>query len=97
MTLSTVEELMIDVNSAVMDERIRQNNKWGHQRHTLGAWLAILTEEVGEVATAVQGQMGHTSVKETDPNNLYEELIHVAAVASAFAEQVKEANEDGTD
>lgn len=69
-------------------ERIKQNVKWGRQRHNHGAWLAILMEEVGEVAQAMQN--GMFSQKETDADNLYEELIQVAAVAVAIAEQVKE-------
>lgn len=31
-------------------ERQRQNDKWGPQHHPMRTWLAILMEEVGEVA-----------------------------------------------
>lgn len=79
-------EAMITVNDAVWKERTRQNRKWGLQNHSNGNWLAILGEEFGEVCQAMQ--YGTIASKETDANNLYEELIHVAAVASAFAEQV---------
>lgn len=79
-------ETMNLVNVAVLQERYRQNLKWGRQEHGKGNWLAILIEEVGEVAQAMQS--GSPSSKDSDANNLYEELIHVAAVASAFAEQV---------
>lgn len=82
--------LMLDVNKAVMRERQRQNGLWGFQRHDIGTWLSILGEEWGEVCQAAQGRLGLKSVKETDADNLYEELIHVAAVASAIAEQIKE-------
>ncbi|XHU81046.1 hypothetical protein GW624_20985 [Peribacillus simplex] len=54
----------------------------------MGAWLQILIEEVGEVAQAMQKQKGWG--KDTDASDLYMELTHVAAVASAIAEQVKE-------
>lgn len=84
-------QLMVTVNKDVIKERVRQNVKWGHQRHHMGAWLAILTEEFGEVAQAMQGPLGLTSMKDTDADDLYTELIQVAAVASAIAEQVKEA------
>lgn len=84
----TYVELMIEVNQEVLKERYRQNGKWGHQRHSYGDWLIILTEEVGELAQAMQRAKGEG--KETDADNLYEEAIHVAAVASAIAEQVKE-------
>lgn len=85
------QALMNDVNVDVYKERDRQNQKWGLQRHDMGTWLMILTEEVGEVAQAMQE--GMVSQKETDANNLYKELIQVAAVASAIAEQVREQNE----
>lgn len=83
-----IAPLMQQINKAVMHERIRQNQKWGLQRHNYGAWLAILVEEVGEVAQAMQ--QGMVSQKQTDADDLYTELIQVAAVASAIAEQVKE-------
>ena len=82
------EMLMQVVNQDVINERFRQNDKWGKQRHEYGYWLAILVEEVGEVAQAIQ--QGSVASKETDADDLYTELIHVAAVASAIAEQVME-------
>lgn len=69
-------------------ERQRQDKKWGVQRHEYGTWLKILVEEVGEVAQAMQTNDGWG--KETDADDLYTELIHVAAVAGAMAEQVLE-------
>ena len=36
----------------IMDERHRQNQKWGVRDQESGTWLKILMEEVGEVATA---------------------------------------------
>ena len=79
-------EAIKKVNEAVLNERFRQNAKWGMQVHPHGTWLAILGEEFGEVCEALQH--GSQSSKDTDASNLYEELIHVAAVASAWAEQV---------
>jgi NTP pyrophosphatase (non-canonical NTP hydrolase) len=89
--VSKIEEQMTIVNMNVFEERLRQNELWGHQRHNQGIWLAILVEEVGEVAQAMQE--GMVSQKETDSDNLYKELIQVAAVASAIAEQVLEERE----
>lgn len=77
-----------DVCMDVFLERIRQNKLWGKQRHSKGDWLMILGEEYGEVCQAMQKNKNWG--KESDANNLYEELIHVAAVAVAIAEQVKE-------
>lgn len=86
-----IEVLMVKVNNAVLKERQRQNKIWGIQRHDYGTWLKILVEEVGEVAQAMQAQNGWG--KESDAQDLYEECIHVAAVASAIAEQVREHRE----
>jgi NTP pyrophosphatase (non-canonical NTP hydrolase) len=72
-------------------ERIRQNTKWGIQRHDYGTWLQILVEEVGEVAQAMQTAKGWG--KETDSDDLHTELTHVAAVAVAIMEQVMEERE----
>lgn len=71
-----------------MAERIRQNEKWGLQRHPHETWLTIALEEVGETAQAIQRAKGWG--KETDEGNLYEEAVQTAAVFQAFAEQVLE-------
>ncbi|WP_083402245.1 HNH endonuclease [Bacillus sp. MUM 116] len=81
---------MFEVLYDVEKERIRQLEKWNIQRHPLGFWLAILMEEVGEVAEAAQSYFRLVSSKDTDSHDLYKELIQVAAVASAVAEQIKE-------
>jgi NTP pyrophosphatase (non-canonical NTP hydrolase) len=72
----------------VKEERIRQDLKFGIQRHSMGKWLQILVEEVGEVAQAMQ--QGEIQSKDTDADDLYTELIQVAAVAVEIAEQVAE-------
>lgn len=76
----------IAVADDVLDERIKQNIKWGKQNHPYTVWLAILMEEVGEVAQAMQEGSAHH--KKSDASDLYSELIQVAAVATAIAEQV---------
>jgi NTP pyrophosphatase (non-canonical NTP hydrolase) len=75
----------------VEDERVRQDAKWSIQRHDYGTWLQILVEEVGEVAQAMQTKRGWGKLSDAD--DLYKELIHVAAVATAIAEQVLEERE----
>ena len=72
----------------IKTERKRQDVKWGIQRHPITYWLSILLEEVGEAAQAMQKDS--VSYKDTDADDLYTELIQVAAVAAAMAEQVKE-------
>jgi NTP pyrophosphatase (non-canonical NTP hydrolase) len=82
--------LTLQVLLAIDAERTRQNQLWGKQRHDIGKWLAILGEEFGEVAQAMQPHMGLKTTKDSDANDLYKELIQVAAVSCAFAEQIKE-------
>lgn len=79
-------KVLIDVEC----ERTRQNAIWGKQRHEWGKWLGILGEEFGEVSQAINRIHFPNDAKVTDSNNLYEELIHLAAVSVAIAEQVKE-------
>lgn len=69
-------------------ERDSQNAKWGPQYHNYAYWYAILGEEFGEVGQAIQ--VGSKAHKSSDADNLYKELIQVAAVAAAIAEQVIE-------
>ena len=83
-----LNKLRMNVLTDIDNERSRQDEKWGVQRHNNGTWLQILIEEVGEVAQAMQKHKGWG--KDTDANNLYTELIHVSAVAAAIAEQVYE-------
>lgn len=68
----------------IIAERASQDAKWGQQNHDNRKWVAILMEEVGEVARAVleaeQGQQNE------DPVNLREELVQVAAVALNWLE-----------
>lgn len=75
-------------------ERSRQNAKWGRQRHSDGDWLKILAEEFGEVAQAMQQDMGWG--KDSDASDQYTELIQLAAVAVAMAEQLLEEKSEET-
>lgn len=86
-------ELTLDTWIDILHERKNQNEKWGIRRHTMGDWLKILVEELGEVAQAMQ--IGDLCHKESDANDLYKELIQVAAVACAIAEQVREETNNG--
>ena len=66
--------------SEIIDERDRQDEKWGEQNHVPLKWLAILGEEVGEANKAVL---------DGDGENLSEELIQVAATAVAFLQSLE--------
>lgn len=74
-------------------ERRRQDEKWGVQRHHDFKWLAIIAEEFGEVALAVNeihpAIPGSGSGASQDWRaRLTEELIQVAAVAVAWIESM---------
>lgn len=75
---SFLNEILMKVRA----ERIRQDQLWGEQNWDPALWVAILTEEVGEVATEVQEM--HFNAKQSE--NYIKELIQVAAVAVAMVE-----------
>ena len=62
---------------AVLRERNKQDEKWGEQNHDSGKWLAILIEEIGELAQ---------EMLEENPLNATAELTQVVAVALAWLE-----------
>lgn len=86
------EEMNMEITALVMKdvklERIRQFMKWGNQNHDWGEWLPILGEEFGEVCQAIAFEMFGPQ-KETDADDLYEELIQLAAVAIQMAEHYR--------
>lgn len=87
---SIVEDLMLvdEVSEDVDQELLRQRNLYGVQRHLDNDWLPILGEEFGEVCQALQKDT--TAAKETDADDLYKELVQVAAVAISWAAHLKE-------
>ena len=68
----------MEVLEEVMEERKRQDELWGEQNHEDRIWLAILVEEVGEVANDINERS----------KELREELIQVAAVAVSWVESI---------
>ena len=76
-------EQVEQVFKAIRYEREQQYLKWGDQEHDDYRWLAILTEEVGELAEAIlHGEFGGKAEGMT-----VDELIHVAAVAVQWLEK----------
>lgn len=70
--------------ASVLEERIRQDERWGEQNHNPYIYLAILVEEVGEMAqAALQTQYGG---KHGGLDHLREEAVQTAAVALAIVE-----------
>ena len=69
----------------VLEEREKQDQKWGEQNHNDYIWLAILSEELGEVSQAIlQTDFGGKHSGKTK-----EELIQLAAVAIAWLECIE--------
>ncbi len=68
---------MEKVLQKIRDERASQDKKWGPQKHHVNKWLAILVEEVGEVAEAMLDK---------DINEVEKELVQVAAVCVKWLE-----------
>lgn len=67
---------------AVLQERLAQDAKWGEQSHEPEIWLAILTEEVGELAQAIlERRFGGPAGA-----HLLVEAVQVAAVGLAIVE-----------
>lgn len=73
-----------DIFEQINAERDRQNAKWGEQRAPDNPWLAILVEEVGEVAQEIC--LAYSGFSEKD--RLRDELTQVATVAVAWLESL---------
>lgn len=72
------DEILRQINT----ERERQDAKWGTDDAFGGSMhiaMTVLTEEVGEVARAIQAD---------DIDNIEEELVQVAAVAVRWLEEI---------
>lgn len=66
----------------VLEERAKQDARWGVQNHSPFIWLSILTEEVGEFSqTALETYFGGPK-----GGRMLEEAVQVAAVALAIVE-----------
>ena len=68
----------------VYGERLSQDHKWGVQDRAPSVWLAILTEEVGEVARHIIDAINQERPIEREGYRM--ELVQVAAVAVAAVE-----------
>lgn len=89
--IEEVEKDLELVNQAipkVYEELKRQRSLYHVQRHSNLKWLPILLEEVGEVAECLQNDT--KAAKVTDADNLYTELVQVAAVAVSWLAQLEE-------
>src|SRR5690606_24426312 len=87
LTASNMKPALGRIFADIVAERLRQDEKWGPQRHEWPIWSAILTEETGEVAEAsLRALWGQDATLD----HLREELIQVAAVAVHIVEHIDE-------
>ncbi len=82
MTLAEFAEKISPQLSAVLVERIRQDELWGEQNCSEGDWMLILQEEIGEWAQAVLDRR----YKKLEPENVRTELVQFVAVGLAMLE-----------
>lgn len=78
-----------DAIRAVIDERQRQENKWGEQNHEPQFWTSILGEEFGELCEAINETVfdnGPGARRKGGYENMRREAVQVAAVAVGFIE-----------
>ncbi|MCB7129936.1 MAG: hypothetical protein J3T61_10415 [Candidatus Brocadiales bacterium] len=71
---------LTQVLNKIVDERARQDAKWGVQNHTDAYWMTILVEELGEAAAEITTTPGFSE------RRLKHKLVQVAAVAVAWIE-----------
>jgi NTP pyrophosphatase (non-canonical NTP hydrolase) len=80
--------------SAVADENLRQVAKWGYQDVSPYEWLCYLTEEVGELAQAINKVYSEHDKLGVDKMDIYKEAIQVATLAMKIANMDREVREE---
>jgi hypothetical protein len=87
----TPDDVPAPAIATILAEREAQTARWGVQRHSWPEWLTILTEEVGEAATAANHAYWTPGCEGEDRlTPLRVELVQVAAVAVAIIEHIEE-------
>ena len=73
------------VLQSILEERARQDAKWGEQNHPDEWWLPILVEEVGELSEAMLDFQFSMSSSKLDLD-VKKELVELVAVGVAWLE-----------
>ena len=71
----------------VIDERVRQDEKWGEQDHSAYVWSSIIGEEYGEMCKAIN-EFGFNPTPETE-QDIYTEAIQTMASCMAMLEHIE--------
>lgn len=80
-----------EIIEKVLEERERQDKKWGEQNHTAHVWGTIIGEEYGEMCKAIN-EFGFNPTRETE-DEIYTEAIHTMASCMAMLECVERMRE----
>lgn len=73
--------------TAIQAEGMKQDLKWGEQNGDPTEWLAILVEEVGELAQAILADRSdNPEMHDSHHESMEMEAIQIAAVAAHFIE-----------
>jgi NTP pyrophosphatase (non-canonical NTP hydrolase) len=70
----------------IQNERRRQDEKWGEQKHSPETLMLILMEEIGELSEALL----HEKFGGPRARGVVEEATHVAATAKLVLEHIAE-------
>ena len=92
MELTQIERATVreDIMEDLEREISHAYNKFGivpRDDHDLSRWISIITEEIGEVST-LNNDILHSHPVSMDRQDIYNELIQVAAVAITAAEDL---------
>ena len=82
--LTNVQEKIINM---VLEERKRQDAKWGEQNHSAYVWSSIIGEEYGEICQAIN-EFGFNPTPETE-GQIYIEAIQTMASCMAMIECIE--------
>lgn len=68
----------------VLEERMRQDEKWGESNHSASVWGMIIGEEYGEMCKAIN-ELGFSPIPEIE-ERIYKEAIQTMASCMAMLE-----------
>ncbi len=80
-------EIQKKIIEKVLEERTRQDEKWGKQDHAAPTWGMIIGEEYGEMCKAIN-EYGFNPTRRTE-DEIYTEAIQTMASCMAMLECIE--------
>ena len=80
-------EIQKKIIEKVLEERTRQDEKWGKEDHTAQTWGMIIGEEYGEMCKAIN-EYGFNPTRRTE-DEIYTEAIQTMASCMAMLECIE--------